>query len=233
MGRFAIILLAVALLIGSAFVIPKVTKDLITYCPLNENGGKISVDRYRGNNGTLAGNALPTNNYVYFDGSGDYISYPAFTYQDIVNRWSMSLWAKLDNTSQTFKVLIGKQNNAANNSVWCFVYGYNGANYAIYSKVATGINPQTTSTVSVTDLNWHHIVYTYSGTVLLGYVDGVLQRTLTSTFTFNASTKVLTIGAGDSGLTAANSFAGKIKQVRMYNRAITAQEVKELYIAEK
>ena len=80
---------------------------------------------------------------------------------------------------------------------------------------------------SALDLDvWYHIVGTYdqeSGAMNI-YVDGTLVDSKTYKFTQMTTVRNFSIGYGDSGY-----FDGVIDEVRIYDRALTAEEVKELY----
>ena len=77
------------------------------------------------------------------------------------------------------------------------------------------------SNTAITENQWHHIAEVNNGGAVTFYVDGVADGTAT----------------GGVGLTpdnighdpASQSFKGNIDDVRVYNRALTADEVKALY----
>ncbi len=72
--------------------------------------------------------------------------------------------------------------------------------------------------------HWHHIVATQTGTTASLYVDGVLVNTATVAAIGNGSGPIY-IGRYNSGY----YFNGSIDDVRIYNRALSAQEVQQLY----
>ncbi len=84
---------------------------------------------------------------------------------------------------------------------------------------------------AVTNTNWHHVAVTKSGTQLVFYVDGVTQPSPTinpynSIFTF---TTAAAIGSrGDGG---GNTFYGKVDELSIYNRALSANEITAIYNA--
>lgn len=87
---------------------------------------------------------------------------------------------------------------------------------------------------SYSDDNWHYCVLTYDGSIIRLYVDGVEVGTKSSTAApDSAGNQPLRIGA-NSLKTASNSynwlyFTGSIDEVRLWNRAITSQEVTDQY----
>lgn len=85
----------------------------------------------------------------------------------------------------------------------------------------------------VNDGAWHHVVGVRSGTDLFVYVDGVLDGTntvpegydLSGTSQANALIGAITDARDATGATLEKFFAGAIDDLRIYNRALSAQEV--------
>ncbi len=82
---------------------------------------------------------------------------------------------------------------------------------------------------TVTDGNWHHVVLVYDGKrTLSGYVDGEQDSTAVRSFTTTLSgTAYLSQPGSDY------SFAGTLDEFMVFNKALTAGEVKDLYIMQK
>jgi hypothetical protein len=80
---------------------------------------------------------------------------------------------------------------------------------------------------------WVHMVGTYDGSTVRLYVNGVQQYSTPWTGTFATDTTGITIGAShNSGShVAEEAFNGSIDEVSIYSRALTAQEVTQLYQA--
>jgi hypothetical protein len=73
---------------------------------------------------------------------------------------------------------------------------------------------------------WYHITFTFDGSTFKIYVNGVLENSVVHTGTMTSVTGY-DIG-GSPGLT---SFPGLIDEVRIYNRALSAEEIQALYQA--
>jgi len=87
--------------------------------------------------------------------------------------------------------------------------------------------------IAVGTLGWHHIaMYYYTDGVVNQYhdtyLDGIYQGRATSNVTNLVSASVLRFG--QSLVSAYTPFNGFIDDVRIYNRALTAKEVMELYL---
>ena len=94
--------------------------------------------------------------------------------------------------------------------------------------------------------NWHHVVMTYESASATGiklYVDGVLEGSTTnitdgngdamgdfSSSAVNTSDEKLTIGGNDVIAGNGRQFSGFLQYPRVYDRAITAEEVNQLYL---
>jgi hypothetical protein len=77
----------------------------------------------------------------------------------------------------------------------------------------------------VVDTNWHQVVVTYNGSVLAIAIDGSLKATLS--IPIDTGLSPLTVGALMGGQLML--FRGAIDNVRVYNRALSAQEISQLY----
>jgi hypothetical protein len=87
--------------------------------------------------------------------------------------------------------------------------------------------PSITLNESVSVNSWSHIVGTYDGTTLSLYRNGNLVGTPgTSTGNITNTSKSLTIG-----VRGGQYFGGRISNSKIYNRALTAQEIQQNYNA--
>ena len=91
-----------------------------------------------------------------------------------------------------------------------------------YPRVGTSLQG---SGFSLTLNNWHHIVLTYDSSVLKFYVD----KTLISQHTVTINTPNTNLRFGKSNLIFPTGNFGKLDQVRMYDKALSSDEVGILY----
>ena len=165
----------------------------------------------------------------YFDGNGDGVLTNFKTAYNL-GTFTISFWAKLNTTANaTFKAVVARQNTAANNSVWYILYDLTADSYSFYTSAVTGTDPYSSSHISVTDLNWHQIAYTYKAGEFRKYLDGRLVQSYAITFTPATSDKMVSVGNGDSGNTTANSWNGGLKFVYGWDRAFQPSEIWQLY----
>ena len=92
-----------------------------------------------------------------------------------------------------------------------------------------GVNTQSSSTV--TDGNWHFGAVTYNGSSVVMYVDGVQNGTPASSSNFITYAIGREVDIGRSVYWGSNYFTGKLDEVQIWNRALTANEVRELYLS--
>ena len=118
--------------------------------------------------------------------------------------------------------------NYSNDSVHGFRTRVNANGTIGYYYGASGAWQVVDSTFPITDNIFHHIVFTYvNGTVCL-YIDGVLNNSTTQTPMSSLLCR-LTICAFTNISVAYYRFDGSIDQLRIFNRAITDEEVTALY----
>jgi hypothetical protein len=85
-----------------------------------------------------------------------------------------------------------------------------------------GLSTSFATTASYKDGKWHHVVGSADGTNLKIYVDGTLATTTPGTI-------IVPTGAKRIGSSQSRYFNGAIDDVRIYNRALSAQEIQQLY----
>jgi len=96
------------------------------------------------------------------------------------------------------------------------------------------IPPGVEGKVNVNDGRWHHIIGTYDGTAQSLYVDGAIDSSKSSWGELNTNVEAVWIGGKVDKTPEKNySWNGRIDDVRIYNRAFTSDEVRELYDATK
>lgn len=89
-----------------------------------------------------------------------------------------------------------------------------------------GLSPVTITSNSTIPLNtWVHVVGIYNGSKLYLYINGNLDKSVSVTGTPSIGTNNLLIGARSDGY----YFNGQLDEVRIYNRALNSDEIKQLY----
>lgn len=211
------------------------TRDgLVGWWTFDETTGTSAFDSsWNGNVGTATGTTIIPNCARsvcrQFNGSGNKVTPGAKNYVASGTGFTYSAWLQLNDFSlQQFPVAIQLQDSGGN--PWEVFYsnfvGYTGINFGSNLGWANGY----TNVAAPTGLQFHHLLITYNGgtQATLGnyamYLDGVSQSlSAASSFASRSNANLI----GDDG--GNNFWDGKIDDIRIYNRALTAQEVKDLY----
>ncbi|MBI4119904.1 MAG: LamG domain-containing protein, partial [Parcubacteria group bacterium] len=196
----------------------------------------------QGNTGTLTNGPTWTTSgrlgkALSFDGSNDYVNVGTPSVLSITSNLTISLWFKISSlTVANNPHLAGKGYNGTNTA---YGFGFNqlgigpsnntGAlSIATYNGVANGA--YTSRVFSSSDNNWTHAVAVWDGSQWRLYVNGVQDTNTQGTQTAPySSTAKFYIGAQDSNGSNIRFFNGLIDEVRIYNRALSAAEVLQLY----
>ncbi len=82
---------------------------------------------------------------------------------------------------------------------------------------------------AISNLNWHHIAFTFDGTTKSIYIDGVFNTSVGWANTINYSTINGTIGYLKENGGASQILNGNIDDLAFFSRALTATEISDLY----
>lgn len=174
-----------------------------------------------------------------FIGTSGYVNYLNFGTADNLNSTStisVSAWVRPSTSNQNGSIVskwysgggtdnsyaLGVGQDAGNNK-WDFVIEQS-------NGTAKAINP---SAPTFSADNWYHVVGVADGSVLRMYINGVdTGQTIAYDGTIKTTQRDMIIGRLRTEDTT-YTFAGKIDNVRVYNRALTADEVSVIYNAEK
>jgi hypothetical protein len=199
----------------------------------NEGSGCLANDLYGGNNGTLASNC-PTISPSWVVGKiGDALSFNGTSNNVLVNdsvnlnfttSMSVSVWIKWNvspSTGAPYATIVNKNGDRQ------YRLQHNGTNTNFEFGIKTNIaDAYVTSLTSPSAGVWYHLVGTWDGSLIKLYINGVLEKTGTRTGTIPSSTIPVKIGSSSSN---ARWFNGIIDEVNLWDRALTQEEVTEVY----
>jgi hypothetical protein len=207
----------------------QVTKGLVSYWSMR-NSGTTVYDEWGTNTGTaINGPVIAYTNGVvdrgtYFDGTNDYISTTSLGPSGDI---SVSMWIKMfaQTSGGSFWRTVWRNGVVDTNGV--YIAGSRGdstgqlnfrvgAGYAAFLAIGTSA--------------WHHVCIAWddAADIAVTYVDGV-GATSNMVGTANNPTVNIEIGGDNSTPTLIRYIKANIDEVRVYNRAITSNEVKQLY----
>ncbi len=147
---------------------------------------------------------------LVFDGLNDYIQAPDDNSLDITNL-TLSAWI---NPGILNGRIIDKETSGGSNG-----YIMDTFNSKIRLCASGCVSSNTTLSTGV----WHHIVVTFDGTNTRFYLDGKSDGSSTTVTSVSTNALNLRIGADQDG---ANVFNGSIDEVKIYNYALSEDEVK-------
>jgi PKD repeat protein len=226
------------------------TRDLVLYLPFSENGNPSLNDQSgNNNNASPVGNPIFTttnvrgtnNTAIKLDGINDYFLIPDRASLQPDTAFSISLRFRLDALTKTMQVY-NKSNfaDASGEQYSSLIRPVNAAaNQALFTvdvKQNSGCKPgvgwQTflTTTEELRVGTWYHLVFVYKGQQLQAYLDrkliwqipnllpGGIDRCPGGALKFGAQTEAFP-----------NFFNGAMDDIRVYRRALTPDDVAELY----
>ena len=113
------------------------------------------------------------------------------------------------------------------NSAYTLGYDYLGETNTLMFVVYTGTNGVAYGSIAVDDTSkWYHLTGVYNGSEVIVYIDGVAGTPVSHTGNmYNSSVPLRISGYGNGHRTV----DGTVDEVRIYNRALSAAEVWQLY----
>lgn len=222
------------------------TNGLIGYWSFDEGSSTKAYD-YSGKkyNGSLVNSPVWISGKVggalQFNGTSNYIDAgnPALINSIATGDFSVSYWEKSTDTTSSGGVLGDGTNNfgIAGFNISKRHAGYNGVYFRIASSNGgMDIVPSSDKTSALYNGSWHHVIFVISRSTNTAniYLDNTVIGTvnISSVTGSIANSRNLYIGGGvqDSGLPTV-FFPGSLDEVRVYNRALSATEVTQIYNA--
>jgi hypothetical protein len=193
----------------------------------------------QGNNGYFIGGATSTAKTIgklgqalNFDGSDDYVGSGSI---DLHAAVSISGWIISNTIDEAYHTILSNYNSGGTVNQYGLDFGPTGQ-LVFYVTSSIG-NYKTWSTSNILSVNtWYYVTATHDGTLgdsgVKIYVNGVSQS-LTPFTQGSPTIPTSSFGnttIGRSGDYNGNYFAGKIDEIRLYNRDLSPTEAKQLYL---
>jgi hypothetical protein len=203
-------------------------KGLVLWLKFDEGSGSIAYDSSGNNNhGTLVNGPVWVSgrigNALKFDGVDDYVNVPNSPLLNPTNEVTIAAWVKLDSTVSDWVPISHKGDYPR---TWWFGFTPNSATQIHWSNqgpTTWGIYFNIPSVLNT----WRLIVVTYkNGEGRRGYVDGYLITSETSSGTLQASSASVVFGRRPGIWGTLN---GTLDDVRIYNRSLYEEEIRDLY----
>ena len=209
---------------------------LVGHWKMDETSGTTAYDLSgNGNNGTLtAGPTISTDTpskyfstrSVSFDGTDDVVIINDSNSLDMTEAITISYWEK-QSTANFNNGIVFKGPLTSSQGVYSIGH-YQGTNSKIMFRINGSISEDNGQITSSTDLaagTWYHVAATYDRTNMKIYINGVLEKTNSFTPAINTNADPLHIG---SYYDTSHRFNGLIDDVRIYNTALSNDEIRDL-----
>jgi len=174
-----------------------------------------------GNHGILQGDVTKStwayDKTVMLYGGDDCVEIGHQPIFNITNKLTLAAWVRISSSENNMKII-------SKGSVFCFGRDYD-SDFLVFACDSLG-RPMTGSK-GVFDYKWHHVAVVYDGSAMSIYVDGELDRTkaVSGNITANGDNVLI----GNLAGVANSGWLGNIDDVRIYSRALSADEIKAFY----
>lgn len=175
-----------------------------------------------------------------FSGTGILVADQIPGYYDREHDYAISFFVSASSTGTEPQILIAKAGSRKpynitvqpGKNIGFYMYGAD-PNSAAYTNPNTTLNVYISSSTAVSS-SWNHVVCQKSGSYMQLYVNGVLESSVdqpllkTYTSPFSQSMRIDSTGStyiGGWNPISVNNYVGKLDEVRVYNKALTATEI--------
>jgi len=191
---------------------------------LDENTGTTVNNSVNSNNGTIAGatwsSGAISNSGLSFDGVNDNVNIPNNSAFDIEQNITVMSWVKASENKTSRIIQKGDWDGwGLYQDLWA------GWKVSIYNQDNTGYSMDWGSGRPVLG-QWYHLAYTYDGSILKLYVDGVLKNSLSISGKLKINTRPISFGSDNGNQ---KFFNGLIDEVYLYSRTLSATEIQNYY----
>ena len=188
------------------------------------------------NNGTMenmtsANYSSDNGGVISFDGSNDYVDISVSEINSIISdSITIETFVRSTNTA-AYQVIGGGQDTTSAR----YSMSFNVGNFSYSGKFGFDLEASSgqvrlNSSSSFSNNTWVHLIGTYDGAIARFYINGVLEDSDSGTSGSVVSLDGFIIGR-DIELSAGRVLSGAISYYRMYNRALSADEVRRNYEA--
>jgi|688.fasta_scaffold81874_4 hypothetical protein len=222
-----------------------VTNGLVLYLDAANSisyvsGSTIWRDLSGNNNGTLTnGPTFDSGNggSIVFDSTDDYVNVPTAANLNLTSQGTISVWINPSTVTQGLFAGLVAKNSGGSVNLQSYTLSWRQVSGAFIAQICNGSGTydEIFAPLPTVANVWYNIVFTWNGSQLVLYNNSVVIGTTTQTINNQILSTDLTIGgftykgAGGGG----EPFNGKIANVKIYNKGLSAQEVLQNYNATK
>lgn len=210
-----------------------VTSTPMSKWSFDEGSGCVANDLYGTNSGILGTNC-PTispswvtgkiGNALSFNGISNNVSINNSANLNFTTSMSVSAWIKWT-INPTTGVAYANIVNKNNDNQYRLQHNITNSKFEFGVKANSGSSYVTSTTTPLVGV-WYHLVGTWDGNFIKIYVNGALEQTGARAGTMPSSTKPLKIGSFSDDY---RYFNGIIDEVSLWDRALSQEEVTQIY----
>ncbi|MFZ3031617.1 MAG: LamG domain-containing protein [Candidatus Moraniibacteriota bacterium] len=215
----------------------RIDSGLAGYWAMDEGSGTSATDAStNGNTGTLTNGPTWTTGQVggavTFDGTDDYIDVGTAGLTS-PTKLSGAAWIKIDDVvfAESYNFF---SNRSASNHGWTFGTSGGAANCSgvdcdMLRFTIQGVASYSTTDRLIIEGQWTHVAFTWNGSSVSLYVNGRVVQTFSTGSMITGSNLLLGVQGPSPGV-AGMFMDGLIDEARIYDRALSADEVEQLYL---
>ncbi|MCF7865652.1 MAG: LamG domain-containing protein [Candidatus Pacebacteria bacterium] len=199
------------------------------------NGTTTAYDRSgSGNNGTLTNGPTPAigkmGQALSFDGTNDYVSADT-TPLDSLTTMTASFWINSqDLTTNYLRIMQKGDSSGATKGFGIVVSGTDGKLVGFYQPNYTTGEIRARTSITLSSNQWYFVTMTYDGVSTLKiYINGVDVSETSTSPDINWAAGANAFAIGRRAGASSSYFKGSLDDIRIYNRALSASEIKSLY----
>ncbi len=200
---------------------------LVLDTPFDEDSGSIANDfSGNNNNGNISNaNRVPGRFYqaLNFNGSNSFVEVLNSPSLNMSSAISIAAWVKWNINPSSGAQWASIVNKNIDNQ---YRLHHNSSNSAFEFAIRTANNRWVVSNTSPVQDVWYFVVGTYDGSNVRIYVDGQLENSVGHSGALSNSSSNLRIGSRSGG---DRFFNGLIDKVQIYNKALSSEEILDLY----
>ena len=219
LSAFAIIMV----FMGSGAGWADLTTGLVAHWTFDEDSGNTAHDSVGGNDGTLVNGPIWTtgiiNGAIDFDGANDYMTCGDILDNEMRNAFTIGAWIKLDEGAlqKTHNYVFWKSDDRPG----IFIRSNGTVAFSHWYQSPGNVIP---TTHILEEEKWYYLTYIFNGSEFLAYINaGYTGSVLDSGYSPGGTVRI----ASDN--TSYRTFKGMMDDFRIYNRALSAEEIGELY----
>jgi hypothetical protein len=204
------------------------TNDCSTETVFDSSGNGLNGQSCPASTGPTGGVTGKINKAGYFDNSNDYVKIPALTKFSALGDFSITAWIMSNGTNDTILQVHDGSANATNDELRIRRHSTLGI------EVKTNNSTHADTNTALTNGEWYHLAVVRSGTTLSVYLNGKLDVASSDTSgNLDLSNCNLLIGSDNdtaycSSITPTNVYDGDIDDLRIYNYALTQQQIRTI-----